>query len=230
MKILIVGGGGREHALAWKIKQSPRCTKLLCAPGNAGTADLGTNVDIGAEDVDGLLKLAKDQGIDLTVVGPEAPLCEGIVDSFAAAGLRIFGPNQASAQLEGDKAHAKTLMRQQAVPTAEGRIFEDYSQAYEYVATRDEPLVVKASGLAAGKGVIVCDDPAGALIALERVMKDREFGDAGDKVVVEERLEGQEASILAFVDGRNIYVMESSQDHKPIGEGDTGPNTGGMGA
>ncbi len=230
MKILVVGGGGREHALAWKIKQSPQCTKLLCAPGNAGTAKLGTNVGTGAEDIDGLLKLATDQKIDLTVVGPEAPLCEGIVDRFEAEGLRVFGPCAAAAKLEGDKAYAKTVMRQVAVPTAEARIFEDFKSAYDYVATRDEPLVVKASGLAAGKGVIVCDQPSEALLALERVMKDREFGAAGDTVVVEERLEGQEASILAFVDGRSIYVMESSQDHKAIGEGDTGPNTGGMGA
>ncbi len=230
MNILIVGGGGREHALAWKIKQSPRCKKLLCAPGNAGTAGLGTNVSVDAEDIDGLCKLAGDQKVDLTVVGPEVPLCDGIVDRFDADGLRIFGPNRAAAQLEGDKAHAKTLMRQQAVPTAEGRIFDDYKTAYDYVATRDEPIVVKASGLAAGKGVIVCDEPAEALLALERIMKQREFGPAGDIVVVEERLEGQEASILAFVDGRNIYVMESSQDHKPIDDGDTGPNTGGMGA
>jgi len=230
MNILVVGGGGREHTLAWKIRQSPRCTRLLCAPGNAGTADLGTNVPVGAEDIQGLLKLARDEDVDLTVVGPEVPLCDGIVDAFEAAGLRGFGPNQAAAQLEGDKAHAKTLMRQHAIPTAEGRIFEDYKNAYDYVATRDEAVVVKASGLAAGKGVIVCDDPADGLLALERIMKQREFGAAGDTVVVEERLEGPEASILAFVDGRNIYVMESSQDHKPIYDGDTGPNTGGMGA
>ncbi len=230
MNILVVGGGGREHALAWKLRQSPRCKNLLCAPGNAGTAALGTNVPVGAEDVDALLALARERKVDLTVVGPEAPLCDGVVDRFEAAGLRVFGPSQAAARLEGDKAHAKTLMRQQAVPTAEGRIFDDYKAAYDYVATRDEPIVVKAAGLAAGKGVIVCDDPAEALLALERIMKDREFGDAGNTVVVEDRLEGQEASILAFVDGRSIYVMESSQDHKAIYDGDTGPNTGGMGA
>ncbi len=230
MKILIVGNGGREHALAWKITQSPNCSKLLCAPGNAGTVGLGQNVGVDAEDVDGLLKLAQDQKIDLTVVGPEAPLCAGIVDAFEAAGLRVFGPSQAAAQLEGDKAHAKTMMRQQGVPTAEARVYTDYKTAYDYVATRDEPLVVKAAGLAAGKGVIVCEEPSEALIALEAIMKDRAFGDAGNTVVVEEKLVGQEASILAFVDGRSIYVMESSQDHKPIGEGDTGPNTGGMGA
>ncbi|MBN1346892.1 MAG: phosphoribosylamine--glycine ligase [Phycisphaerae bacterium] len=230
MKILVVGGGGREHAMAWKIKQSPRCSKLLCAPGNAGTAEVGVNVGLAAEDVPGLLKLAKDQKIDLTVIGPEAPLCEGIVDAFEAEGLRVFGPNQAGAQLEGDKAHAKAMMRAHAIPTAEARVFQDFKNAYDYVATRDEPIVVKAAGLAAGKGVIVCDDPPDALLALERIMKKHEFGSAGDTVVVEERLEGQEVSILAFVDGRNIYVMESSQDHKAIGAGDTGPNTGGMGA
>jgi phosphoribosylamine---glycine ligase len=230
MKILVVGNGGREHALAWRIKKSPSCTQLFCAPGNAGTSQVATNVPIEAEDIDGLLTFARDHRIDLTVVGPEIPLCSGIVDAFEQSRLRVFGPSRAAARLEGDKAYAKQLMRQHAVPTAEGRIFDNYKAAYDYIATRDEPLVIKASGLAAGKGVIVCDDPADGLIALERIMKNREFGDAGDTVVVEERLEGQEASILAFVDGRTIYVMESAQDHKPIGDGDTGPNTGGMGA
>jgi len=230
MNILIVGNGGREHALAWKIAQSPACRRLFCAPGNAGTAALGTNVPIEAENIDDLLTFARQNAINLTVVGPEVPLCAGIVDAFEGAGRRIFGPCKMAAQLEGDKAYAKQVMRQQAVPTAEARIFDHYRAAYEYIATRDEPVVVKAAGLAAGKGVIVCDDPAAGLLAIERIMKDREFGSAGDKVVVEERLTGQEVSILAFVDGRSIYVMESSQDHKPIGEGDTGPNTGGMGA
>jgi phosphoribosylamine--glycine ligase len=230
MNILVVGSGGREHALAWKIAQSPDCKRLYCAPGNAGTAELATNVPIEAEKIDDLLKFARENKIDLTVVGPEVPLCAGIADAFEQAGKRVFGPSQAAARLEGDKAYAKQLMRQQAVPTAEGRIFDNYQAAYDYIATRDEPVVVKASGLAAGKGVVVCDDPADALLAVERIMKDREFGEAGSTVVVEERLEGQEASLLAFVDGRNIYVMESSQDHKAIGDGDSGPNTGGMGA
>jgi phosphoribosylamine--glycine ligase len=216
--------------LAWTIARSPNCKRLYCAPGNAGTAELAINVPIEAEKIDDLLKFARENKIDLTVVGPEVPLCAGIADAFEQAGKRVFGPIQAAARLEGNKAYAKHLMRQQAVPTAEGRIFDNYQAAYDYIATRDEPVVVKASGLAAGKGVVVCDDPAAALLAVERIMKDREFGEAGSTVVVEERLEGQEASILAFVDGRNIYVMESSQDHKAIGDGDTGPNTGGMGA
>lgn len=230
MNILVVGSGGREHALAWKIKQSRECSKLFCAPGNAGTARAALNVPIEAENIDDLLRFARDHKVDLTVVGPEVPLCDGIVDAFEGAGLRIFGPCKAAARLEGDKAYAKQLMRQHAIPTAEARIFDNYKSAYDYVATRDEPVVIKASGLAAGKGVVVCDDPAAGLLALERIMKDRQFGAAGDTVVVEERLQGQEASILAFVDGRNIYVMESSQDHKAVGDGDTGPNTGGMGA
>jgi len=230
MNILVVGSGGREHALAWKIKQSRECSKLFCAPGNAGTARAALNVPIEAENIEDLLRFARDHEVDLTVVGPEVPLCDGIVDAFEGAGLRIFGPCKAAARLEGDKAYAKQLMRQHAIPTAEARIFDNYKSAYDYVATRDEPVVIKASGLAAGKGVVVCDDPAAGLLALERIMKDRQFGAAGDTVVVEERLQGQEASILAFVDGRNIYVMESSQDHKAVGDGDTGPNTGGMGA
>jgi len=230
MNILVVGSGGREHALAWKIKQSRECSKLFCAPGNAGTARAALNVPIEAENIEDLLRFARDHEVDLTVVGPEVTLCDGIVDAFEGAGLRIFGPCKAAARLEGDKAYAKQLMRQHAIPTAEARIFDNYKSAYDYVATRDEPVVIKASGLAAGKGVVVCDDPAAGLLALERIMKDRQFGAAGDTVVVEERLQGQEASILAFVDGRNIYVMESSQDHKAVGDGDTGPNTGGMGA
>ncbi len=230
MNILLVGSGGREHALAWKIKQSRQCSRLFCAPGNAGIAGIATPVPIQVEDIDALLTFARQNQIDLTVVGPEAPLCAGIVDLFEQAGLRAFGPSKAAARLEGDKAYAKQLMRQHAVPTAEGRIFDNFKSAYDYIATRDEPIVVKAAGLAAGKGVVVCDEPAAALLAVERIMKDREFGDAGTTVVVEEKLTGQEASILAFVDGRSIYIMESSQDHKAIGDGDTGPNTGGMGA
>jgi phosphoribosylamine--glycine ligase len=230
MKVLVVGGGGREHALCWRLKQHPRVRQLYCAPGNAGTASLGQNVPFADDDLDGLLSLARAEKIDLTIVGPEAPLCEGIVDRFEAAGLRIFGPNAAAARIESDKAYAKALMRQQAVPTADARIFDDYEAARTYVATRDYALVVKASGLAKGKGVIVCDDPSEALIAIEKIMKDRKFGDAGAKVVVEERLTGPEVSILAFVSGSTIYIMESAADHKPIGEGDVGPNTGGMGS
>jgi phosphoribosylamine--glycine ligase len=230
MRVLVIGGGGREHALAWKLAASKQVTKLFCAPGNAGTAQLGENVDIGATDLDRLMDLARSQRIDLTVVGPEAPLAAGIVDKFEAAGLRIFGPTAAGAQVEADKAYAKQLMREQAVPTAEARIFSSYEHARAYVASRDQALVIKAAGLAEGKGVFVCDDPAEGLLVLERIMKEKAFGQAGETVVVEEKLVGQEVSVLAFVDGSSIYVMEASQDHKPIGEGDTGPNTGGMGA
>ncbi len=230
MRILVVGGGGREHAIAWKIAQSRRVSRLFCAPGNAGTAQIAESVDIEPSGIDELVRFAREQQIDLTVVGPEDPLAAGIVDRFEQAGLRIFGPSAAAAQIEADKWHAKQLMRQRAIPTAEARAFESYKDARSYVASREQALVVKAAGLAAGKGVTVCDEPAQAILAVERVMKDRIFGDAGKTVIVEERLTGEEASILAFVDDRIIYVMESSQDHKPVADGDTGPNTGGMGA
>jgi len=230
MKILVIGSGGREHALVWKIAQSPAVKQIFCAPGNAGTADLADNVDISAEDVPDLVKFARQEKIDLVVVGPEDALCAGIVDAMTAEGIRAFGPSKGAARLEGDKAFAKQLMRQHAIPTAEARIFNAYKAARTYVATRDTGLVVKAAGLAKGKGVIVCDEPSQALLALDRIMVQREFGSAGETVVVEERLAGPEASVLAFVDGRSIYVMESAQDHKPVGDGDTGPNTGGMGA
>jgi len=230
MKVLVVGSGGREHALVWKIKKSSAVKCIFCAPGNAGTAELADNVDIAAEDIAGLCRFAKQEKIDLAVIGPEDALCAGIVDAMEAEGIRAFGPSKAAAELEGNKAFAKQLMRQYAVPTAEARIFTSYHDARHYIATRDTGLVVKAAGLAKGKGAIVCDEPADALLAVERIMQRREFGDAGNTVVVEERLVGPEASILAFVDGCNIYVMESAQDHKPVGDGDTGPNTGGMGA
>jgi len=230
MKILVIGSGGREHALVWKIAQSPAVKQIFCAPGNAGTADLADNIDISAEEVPNLVEFARREKIDLVVVGPEDALCAGIVDAMAAEGIRAFGPSKGAARLEGDKAFAKQLMRQHAIPTAEARVFKAYKAARTYVATRDTGLVVKAAGLAKGKGVIVCDEPSQALLALDRIMVQREFGAAGETVVVEERLAGPEASVLAFVDGRSIYVMESAQDHKPVGEGDTGPNTGGMGA
>jgi len=230
MKVLVVGSGGREHALAWKIADSPLVQELYCAPGNAGTAQLAENVSIADTDLDALLDFAKDKKIDLAVVGPEDPLVAGLVDRFTEHRIKAFGPCAAAAQLEGDKVFAKELMRHHAIPTAEARLFHDYQEARNYIATRDEPLVVKAAGLAKGKGVIVCDDPYQALLAVEKIMKDRIFGSAGDKVVVEEKLIGQEASVLALVDGKTIYVLEPAQDHKPIGDGDTGPNTGGMGA
>ncbi len=230
MNVLVVGSGGREHALAWKIAQSPGVRRLFCAPGNAGTADIADNVDIAAEDVAKLCAFAKGERIDLAVVGPEDALCAGLVDALEAEGVRAFGPSKAAARLEGDKAFAKQLMRQYAVPTAEARVFNSYKAARTYTATRDTGLVVKAAGLAKGKGVIVCDNPVEALLAIDRIMNRKEFGAAGETIVVEERLVGPEASVLAFIDGRTIYIMETAQDHKPIGDGDTGPNTGGMGA
>ncbi|MHC4067717.1 MAG: phosphoribosylamine--glycine ligase, partial [Planctomycetota bacterium] len=230
MKVLVVGSGGREHALADRLAASPRVEQVICAPGNAGTAQVAENVPIGADDHAALADLALERKIDLTVVGPEAPLCGGIVDRFESADLRIFGPTAAAARIEGDKSYAKQVMHRCLVPTAEGRTFTRFTDAKTYVATRDTGQVVKAAGLAAGKGVIVCDDPADAILALEDIMVDGKFGEAGHKVVVEEKLQGPELSILALVDGRTIYVLESAQDHKPVGEGDTGPNTGGMGA
>ncbi|MBI4580903.1 MAG: phosphoribosylamine--glycine ligase [Planctomycetes bacterium] len=230
MRVLLIGSGGREHALAWKIAQSPRLGKLYCAPGNPGTAEVAENVEIKSDDVAGLVKFAREQKIDLAIVGPEDPLCLGLIDELAAAEIRAFGPDKAAARIEGDKAFAKELMRHRSVPTADARIFTKYKDARTYIASRDHPIVLKAAGLAKGKGVIVCDDPADALIALERIMVAKEFGSAGDTVVVEERLVGSEISLLAFVDRDSIYIMESAQDHKPIGDGDTGPNTGGMGA
>ena len=232
MNVLLVGSGGREHALAWKIVQSSRLTRLYCAPGNVGTAPLEKteNVPLKVDDVGGIVDFARQQKVDLAIVGPEDPLCLGLVDELEAAGIRAFGPCREAARLEGDKAFAKEMMFNRAVPTAETRIFTKYKDAKAYVGTRDSGLVIKAAGLAKGKGAIVCDDPAAGLLALERIMVQREFGSAGDKVLVEERLVGPEISVLAFVDGSNIYIMENAQDHKPIGEGDKGPNTGGMGA
>ncbi len=230
MRVMVIGGGGREHALVWGLAQSLRVEQVYCAPGNAGTAELAENLPIAVDDQDALVAAAKERSIDLTVVGPEGPLCDGIVDRFEKEGLRIFGPTAAAARLEGDKGYAKHLMKAAHVPTAEARVFEHYDSAREYVATRDTGVVVKAAGLAAGKGVSVCEDPAYALLELEKMMLDKEFGEAGAKVVVEELLKGPELSVLALVDGQTIYVLETAQDHKPVGEGDTGPNTGGMGA
>jgi len=230
MRVLVIGGGGREHALVRGLTRSARVDEVICAPGNAGTAKLAENIPVPEGDQSALLELAKECRIDLTVVGPEAPLCDGIVDKFQAAGLRIFGPTAAAARIEGDKAYAKKLMRAAKVPTAEARIFKHHDEAREYVATRDSGVVVKAAGLAAGKGVAVCPDPADGLLALERIMVDRAFGAAGNTVVVEELLKGEELSVFALVDGHTIFTLESAQDHKAAGDGDTGPNTGGMGA
>ncbi len=230
MNVLLIGSGGREHALAWKLAQSESLGELYIAPGNPGTAKCGRNIAISADDTDKLLDFARQNDVGFVIVGPEDPLAAGVVDAFEAAGIKAFGPSADAAQLEADKAFAKQLMRSSSVSTAEGRIFDRFSDAKAYIASRDEPVVVKAAGLAKGKGVFVCDDPADGILAAEKIMCGKIFGAAGNKVVVEDKLLGEEASILAFVDGRNIYVMESSQDHKPIGDGDTGPNTGGMGA
>ena len=230
MKVLLVGSGGREHALAWKLKKSKLLKHLYIAPGNPGTAQFGTNVDISDSDVPKLVKFAREKQIDFVVVGPEDPLALGIVDALEAVGIKAFGPSGPAAALEADKAFSKKIMHANAVPTAEGRAFVTFKDAKAYIASRDSALVVKAAGLAKGKGVFVCDDPSDAILAAEKIMIDHIFGDAGNSIIVEEKLLGQEASILAFVDGRNIYILESAQDHKPIGNNDTGPNTGGMGA
>ncbi len=230
MNVLLVGSGGREHAIAWKLRQSKDLDKLYIAPGNTGTAQCGMNVDIEDTDIKGLAQFAKDKDVRLVVVGPEDPLSMGLVDALEHAGIRAFGPSGGAAQLEADKAFSKQMMRSCSIPTAEARIFDRYTDAKAYIASRDEPVVVKATGLAKGKGVFVCDEPSDAILAAEKIMVDKIFGSAGERVVVEEKLLGEEASILAFVDSRTIYVMEASQDHKPIGDGDTGPNTGGMGA
>jgi phosphoribosylamine--glycine ligase len=231
MKVLVVGQGGREHALVWKLAQSPIVSKVFCAPGNAGTAVDGVNVDIGATNINGLVKFAKDEGIGLTVVGPEAALVAGIVDAFEAADLKIFGPSRLAAELEGSKVFAKELLRQSTIPTAEAQIFSDPEAAEGYIADREEVrLVVKADGLAAGKGVTVCKTKAVALDAIQRIMRQKEFGDAGKRVIIEEMLDGEEASILALTDGNTIVPLETAQDHKAAFDDDLGPNTGGMGA
>jgi phosphoribosylamine---glycine ligase len=230
MNVLLVGNGGREHAIAWKLAQSKNLDKLYIAPGNPGTAIHGQNVPIGVDDSDKLLEFARQNKVGLVVVGPEEPLAAGLVDACEAAGIKAFGPSGAAAQLEADKAFSKQLMRSSCISTAEGRCFDHFSDAKSYIASRDEAVVIKAAGLAKGKGVFVCDEPAEGILVAEKIMCDKIFGSAGDRIVVEDKLLGEEASILAFVDGRNIYCLESAQDHKPIGDGDTGPNTGGMGA
>ena len=236
MNVLVVGNGGREHALAWKIAQSPRVDRLFVAPGNAGTALDAENIDIPTTDFAKLIDFAQNNSVGLTVVGPEAPLADGIVDAFNEAKLRVFGPAKPAAQLEGSKVFCKNLLRTADVPTADYHVFQDAESATRFVTDRytgddeDVPLVVKADGLAAGKGVIVCHKRQEVLDAIDRVARQREFGDAGDSLVIEERLDGQEASVLAITDGRTILTLPPAQDHKPAHDGDTGPNTGGMGA
>jgi len=230
VRVLVVGGGGREHALCWKIAQSPKVSELYCAPGNGGIAEVAKVVDIKAEDLEGLLRFARDQRIDLTVVGPEAPLVSGIVDLFEQAGLKAFGPSLKAAEIEGSKAFAKEFMKRHGIPTAPFKVFTDPEEAKVWVKAQEKPLVVKASGLAAGKGSIVCERKEEALQAIDLIMVEKAFGQAGEKVVVEERLFGQEVSLLCFCDGEDILPLSASQDHKPLLDGDKGPNTGGMGA
>lgn len=232
MKVLVIGGGGREHALAWKIAQSSRVDSVLVAPGNAGTAtEPGIrNVDVGAEDIEGLLQLAKQEQVDLTVVGPEVPLVAGIVDLFDNAGLRCFGPRATAAQLEGSKAFTKAFMERHGIPTAAYGEFTEIEPALDYIRARGAPIVVKADGLAAGKGVIVAQSVEEAEAAVRDMLHGGAFGSAGRKVVIEEFLAGEEASFIAIVDGETILPLATSQDHKARDNGDTGPNTGGMGA
>lgn len=236
MNVLVVGNGGREHALAWKLGQSSRVDRVFVAPGNAGTEADAENVAISATDFPALIKFAQTNQIGLTVVGPEAPLAAGIVDAFQKAGLKVFGPSKAAAQLEGSKVFCKNILRSADVPTAEYRVFRTAESAERFVRDRypsedeDVPLVIKADGLAAGKGVMVCRRRIDALEAIQRIARDREFGDAGREMVIEERLDGQEASVLAITDGRTIITLPPAQDHKPAFDGDQGPNTGGMGA
>ncbi|SHJ38293.1 phosphoribosylamine--glycine ligase [Desulfofundulus thermosubterraneus] len=230
MKVLVVGGGGREHALVWKLKQSPRVKEIFCAPGNAGIASLARCVPIGAEDISGLVAFARQEKIDLTVVGPEGPLTMGIVDSFNEAGLAIFGPNARAAAIEGSKVLAKELMAKYGIPTARFATFSDAGEAVAYIRQLNAPCVVKADGLAAGKGVVVCRTVEEALEAVGDIMVKGVFGAAGSRVVVEEYLTGQEVSILAFTDGKTVIPMLPAQDHKQVYDGDQGPNTGGMGA
>jgi phosphoribosylamine--glycine ligase len=229
MNVLIVGSGGREHALAWKIGQSPRVRRVFVAPGNAGTALDAENVDIQAGDFARLIRFVKENEVRLTVVGPEQPLADGIVDAFGAEKLRIFGPTKAAAELESSKVFCKNLLRHADVPTADYRVFRNPDHAITYLTEREEaPVVVKADGLAGGKGVVVCSNRAAAIEAVQRIAK--EFSAASTQLVIEERLDGQEVSVLAITDGQTIVTLPSVQDHKAANDGDTGPNTGGMGA
>lgn len=232
MQVLLIGNGGREHALAWKLVQSPQVEQLFVAPGNSGAARLPntTTVAIAADDLPALCEFARTHSIDLTIVGPEAPLVAGIVDLFQANGLRIFGPDRAAAQLEGSKAFSKTFMQRHRIPTGQAAIFDDFDDAVRHLRGLDAPPVIKASGLAAGKGVILPHTMLSAARTLQDVMLDGRFGAAGDTVLIEERLTGPEISVLAFTDGKSLQLLPPAQDHKRLLDGDRGPNTGGMGA
>ncbi len=230
MKVAVVGSGGREHALCFKIKQSPLCSELYCIPGNAGTEEIAKNIAIPGEDIEGVVNFAKQNGIDFVVVGPENPLAKGIVDELRKVGINAFGPTKEAAIIEASKSFTKSFLKKYKIPTADYETFDNLDKAKEYVLKRGAPIVVKADGLAAGKGVMVAKSVDEALKALKEIFIDRRFGSAGDRVVVEEFLEGEEASFLVFSDGDNILPMIAAQDHKPIYDGDKGPNTGGMGA
>ena len=230
MKVLVVGGGGREHALAWKVAQSPRVTKLYCAPGNAGIARIAECVPLAADDLASLRDFARSQRIDLTVIGPEAPLAAGIVDEFRKDKLLIFGPHKAAARLEASKAFSKDLMARLRIPTADAQTFTAVGPALDYLEQRDLPIVVKADGLAQGKGVVVAGTRAEARDAVRAMLDRKAFGEAGSRVVIEDFLDGEELTVMAFTDGKTVAVLAPAQDHKRVGDGDTGPNTGGMGA
>jgi len=230
MKVMVIGGGGREHALLWKIAQSEQVTQLYCAPGNAGTARLGRNIPLDPTDIARLREVACQEKIDLTVVGPEQPLALGIVDEFRKAGLNIFGPTRAAAELESSKVFAKEVIRLAGVPTPPYFIASTYSEAEEYIMDSQDPLVIKAEGLAAGKGSIVCSSREEALMAARSLMVDKVLGGAGKRIVIEKRIYGEEVSFICLTDGEHLVPLATSQDHKPIFDGDRGPNTGGMGA
>lgn len=230
MKILVIGSGGREHALVWKLAQSPRVKKLYCAPGNAGISQQAVCVPIKADDLQGLQGFAQEEGIDLTVVGPEAPLALGIADLFRQNKLKVFGPTKNAARIESSKAFAKDLMIRQKIPTAESRTFKDANAAIEYLESQPVPLVVKADGLAQGKGVVVAQTHEEAKETVLNMLEHQVFGEAGCRVIIEECIQGEELTLMAFADGKTVMPMIAAQDHKRVGEGDTGPNTGGMGA
>ncbi len=230
VKILVIGGGGREHALVWKLKQSPRVGRMFCAPGNAGTSQLAENMAISTTDLSALARFASKNGVDLTVVGPDDPLAAGIVDLFQAEKLRVFGPTKSAARLESSKIFAKELMRAQKVPTAAASTFSDSAEALRYCEQLKFPVVIKADGLALGKGVVIAPDLATAKSTIDAMMNERRFGDAGRRVLIEEFLRGTECSLHALVDGKNYRLLESARDHKRVFDGDKGPNTGGMGA
>lgn len=230
MNILVVGGGGREHALVWKISQSPLVEKIFCAPGNPGIEELAECVEIQQNDIDGLLNFARKKSIDLTVVGPEDPLVHGIVDEFESHGLKIFGPSKKAAEIEGSKAFSKYLLDRYKIPTADCIVFENFDEAESYLKEVEYPTVIKADGLAAGKGAFICQTEDRALAALEKIMVEKTFGESGNKVLIERFMKGEEASVLAITDGENLVYLPSAQDHKAIFDNDEGPNTGGMGA